>query len=412
MQRREFLRWLCKVTGGLVAIGVVSELPPLRKINAAMFSSKAYALVCAPEGCSPDACSVQDSCSGKDYCATADSCQVDQTSVCQIDKCKLDLQNIEGCQYEYINCQTDICTVDKSGDCNIDLCRIDMTSGCTYSDVCATDNCTDGDTCSNDLPPCEGSETEKNAMNHRATRRDFAKAGINKAMQMLYKLCTVVLFLGLAYGQSQAATVIDARDAVFNPVPTFNTNQNFATLADLGPFLRDCDNDGILEADTNCDNSCTGDPEIRDYNNDGSYELPPGTTFEGSCSFSCFFIPYNVSITTTDTLDIAASNDIVVFGAMNLTGGGTFNAIQMIDLRTSAWNSTGPITFNTASPGTVDTSVTPVPPGGELPTPIHLGGCGDPLNIPTMNEWGMIIFMLLAGTGAVLYLRRQKRAAK
>jgi hypothetical protein len=31
-------------------------------------------------------------------------------------------------------------------------------------------------------------------------------------------------------------------------------------------------------------------------------------------------------------------------------------------------------------------------------------------SVPTMNEWGMIIFMLLAGVGAVYYLRRQRRA--
>jgi hypothetical protein len=29
--------------------------------------------------------------------------------------------------------------------------------------------------------------------------------------------------------------------------------------------------------------------------------------------------------------------------------------------------------------------------------------------IPTMNEWGMIIFMVLAGLGAVYYMMRQKR---
>lgn len=28
--------------------------------------------------------------------------------------------------------------------------------------------------------------------------------------------------------------------------------------------------------------------------------------------------------------------------------------------------------------------------------------------IPTMNEWGMIIFMLLAGAGAIYYLRRKR----
>ena len=30
--------------------------------------------------------------------------------------------------------------------------------------------------------------------------------------------------------------------------------------------------------------------------------------------------------------------------------------------------------------------------------------------VPTLSEWGMIIFIMLAGLGAVFYLRRQKRA--
>ena len=41
------------------------------------------------------------------------------------------------------------------------------------------------------------------------------------------------------------------------------------------------------------------------------------------------------------------------------------------------------------------------------------GGPGeDKANIPTMNEWGMIMFVVLAGLGAVYYIRRQKRAAR
>jgi len=36
----------------------------------------------------------------------------------------------------------------------------------------------------------------------------------------------------------------------------------------------------------------------------------------------------------------------------------------------------------------------------------------EPTAIPTMNEWGMIIFMVLAGLGAVYYLRRQRRAER
>jgi outer membrane protein assembly factor BamB len=31
-------------------------------------------------------------------------------------------------------------------------------------------------------------------------------------------------------------------------------------------------------------------------------------------------------------------------------------------------------------------------------------------SVPTINNWGMIIFMVIAGLGAVFYLRRSKRA--
>jgi hypothetical protein len=35
---------------------------------------------------------------------------------------------------------------------------------------------------------------------------------------------------------------------------------------------------------------------------------------------------------------------------------------------------------------------------------------GPSRSIPTMTEWGMIIFVVLAGLGAIYYMRRQKRA--
>jgi len=38
------------------------------------------------------------------------------------------------------------------------------------------------------------------------------------------------------------------------------------------------------------------------------------------------------------------------------------------------------------------------------------GGPTDAKLIPTMNEWGMIIFMLLAGLGAIFFIRRQRKA--
>jgi ubiquitin-large subunit ribosomal protein L40e len=34
------------------------------------------------------------------------------------------------------------------------------------------------------------------------------------------------------------------------------------------------------------------------------------------------------------------------------------------------------------------------------------------LSIPTMTAWGMIIFMILAGLGALFYLRRSRRAER
>jgi len=37
-------------------------------------------------------------------------------------------------------------------------------------------------------------------------------------------------------------------------------------------------------------------------------------------------------------------------------------------------------------------------------------GLPPPTSVPTMTEWGMIIFVVLAGFGSIYYLRRQKRA--
>jgi hypothetical protein len=39
-----------------------------------------------------------------------------------------------------------------------------------------------------------------------------------------------------------------------------------------------------------------------------------------------------------------------------------------------------------------------------------IGGSGPVQSVPSMNQWGMIIFMLLAGLVSVYYLRRQRRA--
>jgi hypothetical protein len=40
------------------------------------------------------------------------------------------------------------------------------------------------------------------------------------------------------------------------------------------------------------------------------------------------------------------------------------------------------------------------------------GGTCDSTTVPTMTEWGMIIFVVLAGLGAVYFIRRQRRAER
>ncbi len=40
----------------------------------------------------------------------------------------------------------------------------------------------------------------------------------------------------------------------------------------------------------------------------------------------------------------------------------------------------------------------------------HTYGGSPPASVPTMTEWGMIMFMVLAGLGAIYYLRRERRA--
>jgi len=47
--------------------------------------------------------------------------------------------------------------------------------------------------------------------------------------------------------------------------------------------------------------------------------------------------------------------------------------------------------------------------GSELYGPVLLMDTQNVQAVPTMTEWGMIIFMILAGLGSVYYLRRQGR---
>jgi hypothetical protein len=58
---------------------------------------------------------------------------------------------------------------------------------------------------------------------------------------------------------------------------------------------------------------------------------------------------------------------------------------------------------NTNVPGTNWSALQPTNPAIEITS--------SSTSIPTMTEWGMIIFMVLAGIGAIYYMRRQRRAA-
>jgi len=176
----------------------------------------------------------------------------DSSGSCLVDKCNTDKSG--ACT------QQDVCVLDESGACDSDLCREDESPDCTASDTCSKDV----------------------AMNMGTTRRYFAKAGINSAIKWLYKLSMITLFVGMVYGVSHAETVIDSTNAVFSPSATYNTSQSVSVPDPVGPFLRDCDGDGILEADTNGDGLCVGDPEVKDYNSDSTRELPDGTLFSGN----------------------------------------------------------------------------------------------------------------------------------
>jgi hypothetical protein len=266
--------------------------------------------------------------------------------------------------------------MDASGNCGADRCGSDYSGGCGQADVCVLDvsNTCDSDLCREDRSPqaCRTSDTcaLDLALDLEATRREFARTGINKAIKWLYKLAAVVFFLMLSQGVSHARTAIDGTNAVFYPTPTFKT-EPVSVPSPVGPFLRDCDADGILEADTNGDGLCTNDPEVRDHDGDGDRELPPGTVFEGSFQFTVFHVPDDVVLVSTGPLNIKASVDVRVFGIMHAASGAEIAAVGVIDLRTSAWMSEaegGALTFTSALEGIVVRSMTVFPADAPVPT--------------------------------------------
>ena len=298
---------------------------------------------------------------------------------------------------------SDSCTADASGGCSTsDNCVRDYSGACT-SDLCRDDRSPSGTLCASDT--CALDLT----FNLSTTRRQFARTGINQALKMLYKLASVVLFLGLLHGQARAD--INAADAAFSPLPTFVTGGAVSVPAPVGPFLRDCDNDGVLEADVNGDGRCTGDPEVRDYNSDGSRELPTGAGFAGTFQFTCFHIPYDVAIIATGPLTVTASDELAVFGAVRLPAGGSFACLSRIDLHTSAWLAeSGAISFTTATAGPVITDPSGDPSEGVPPVDYNSvcpsGASQEAVAVPTLGEWGMMLLWMLLGICALWMIRR------
>ena len=332
---------------------------------------------------------------------TNDNCRSDSSGACKNDNCASDASG---------ECEDDRCNSDSSGACKRDVCILDSSSSCE-SDVCREDRspyryCTN-DVCSLDL-----------ALNHSLSRRHLAKAGVNQAIKWLYKISTIALFIALACGAPHAATVIDSTNAVFLPPATYLTSQPVSVPSSVGPFLRDCDNDGILEADINGDGQCAGDPKVQDYNGDGTRELPPGTLFAGGFQFTCFHIPSDVAIIATGPLTIKASQEVAIFGTMKLSSGVEISSPVMIDLHTSAWLSdTANITFITALAGEVDETQTSFDSGSTVPPIAYNSICAQQqpepaVAVPTLTELGLILLIAILGTVSVYFLSRRWATAK
>lgn len=192
----------------------------------------------------------------------------------------------------------------------------------------------------------------------RSKRQTLAAKGLNRALKWLYNLGSIILFVITAsFANAQSEIAIDATNAIFLPSPTYITGSAVSVSSPVGPFLRDCDGDGILEADTNGDGQCAGDPKVTDYRGVGTRELPPGTPFTGSFQFTCFYIPDDVAIIATGPITVKASREVAIFGAMRLSGGADIATPVDIDARTSAWLSdTGNITLTTAMSGEVSSA--------------------------------------------------------
>ncbi len=315
------------------------------------------------KGCQSDICLADSSGDG-----STDFCIADSSGQCDVDSCISDRSgsgNHDDCLSDSSGaCTEDLCRSDSSGDCTGDRCRLDSSGICTEHDVCVRDAsfpCA-SDLCRDDRSPADCAAKDTCALdlagNGRSTGRRLARAGLSRTLHWLYGISSLALAVALGHGVARAAVVIDATDAVFFPDVTYATGQTVSVGAPVGPFLRDCDDDGSLEADTNGDGACSGDPEVDDFNGDGSRELPPATALSGNYEFTCFFIPDDVAIIVTGPLSVTASMEVAVFGVLRLASGADVSSSAMIDTRTSAWLSEdgSPINLTTGLVGTIDES--------------------------------------------------------
>lgn len=320
-------------------------------------------------GCTGDTC-IEDS----SKACIVDFCRADKSGYCENDSCESDSSGV---------CYTDSCPADSSGDCGVDLCNRDASGVCLVRDVCVIDKSglCDVDLCRVDSSPaCTTSDTcaLDSVLGMAMKRQTLATKGLNRALKWLYNLSSVVLIvLTAAFAHAQdVPIVIDATNAMFFPAPAFIKGANVTIAAPVGPFLRDCDGDGVLEADTNGDGLCAGDPKVTDHRGVGTRELPPGTPFTGSFEFTCFYIPDDVSIVTTGPLTIKASREVAIFGAMKLSNGADISTPLDVDARTSAWMSdTGSITLTAGLSGDVSIAQIAFTSDEDLPRIQYISTC-------------------------------------
>ena len=138
----------------------------------------------------------------------------------------------------------------------------------------------------------------------------------------------------------------------------------------------------------------------------GSQEVPPVvTTGSGSCGAVLNDAQTQLSINCTHS--VAPTVAHIHFAPAGSVGGVVFPLIPPQSPINTVWALT-PGDVSNLFAGNLYVNVhTAAFPSGEVRGQLLLG-----LNapVPTITEWGMIVFMVLAGLGSIYYLRRKKIA--